>query len=66
MKHLLLSENSEKEMYETSVKLSEYKHVSLKNVFISTTNIVYDKNMSGWFNLGVSINRPVHTDFQQK
>jgi len=47
MKHLLLSEHSEKEMYQTSVKLSEYKHVSLNNIFISTTDIVYHKNMSG-------------------
>jgi hypothetical protein len=65
MKHLL-SEHSEKEMYETNVKLFEYKHVSLKNIFISTTNFVYDKNMRGWFNLGVFINRSDHNDFQQK
>jgi hypothetical protein len=46
MKHLLLSEHAEKEMYQTNVKLSEYKQVSLKNIF-RTANIVYDKNMSG-------------------
>lgn len=65
MKHLLLSEHSEMEMYQTNVSMSEYKHVSLKNIFISKTNIVYDKNMSGLLNLGVSINCPDHTDFNR-
>ena len=65
-KHLLLSEYSETEMYVTNVQLSENKHVSLKSIFINITNIVYDKNMSGWFNLGTSINSPDHTDFQNK